>query len=160
MAFWLSFMRNNQISKILNGSWVIPKNLWKNTKKTGFRRNRLIPKTNKEFWFKIGYDTFKTSMYIVFKFQIFIFWTDWVITHLRALRLGRAGRFHHGYRLYVQKEAFLFYRLDRKNQKFLRYRFVWKSHMTVERSSLASSLAIPTYQYFGWLVSHPGNDWA
>ena len=81
-------MRNNQIVKILGGSWFIRKKLWRNCE------NQL---------FKIWYDA--TVL------QVRIFSNIWEITRQRASRLGRmglgwAGPVHHKYRLNVYKNIF------------------------------------------------------
>ena len=64
LAFWLSFMWNEQILKTSSGSWVIPKNVWK-SQKTGFRRNAIIPQVMKIFDSKFDTITWKLVTHFV-----------------------------------------------------------------------------------------------
>ena len=51
------FMWDNQIFKILSGSWVIPKHFWKKGKKNGFSKNAMISKPNIIFSLKLDTPT-------------------------------------------------------------------------------------------------------
>ena len=96
-------MRNNQIFKILIGSWVIPK-MYEKRQKKGFRRNNIIPKPMKVFNSKFDTPILKTNVHIVSKFQICVFRTYWEIPC--QMCYGLAGPVHHGCLLYIQKEMF------------------------------------------------------
>ena len=73
------------VFEILSDSWAMRKSVWKIIKK------RYNFKTFDDFWSNIWRKDYKISSQLVTKFKVYIFWTNWDITHQTALRPGRVG---------------------------------------------------------------------
>ena len=134
MLIWRSFIWNKPILEILSGSWVIPKNVWKNGKKR-LHKKRYTFEINEDFFIQIKARNFynRSPHWTKISNLYLLNWLRINPSKSDAVGPGRAGS--SCISIIWSKDFFLFYKQYRKNRWFLRYCISLISHKTVERSS-------------------------